>query len=87
MLVSGPRNIQFLGPENLEMGQFLFKGIFLVAIELVHNPQLVQTGFSSFSIGQNSGKNYLDQKLTKCVSFWPQKLTLWARETVCTHPA
>jgi hypothetical protein len=31
--------------------------------------------FISFSIGQNSSKNYLDQKLMKCVSFQPQKLT------------
>jgi hypothetical protein len=43
-------------------------------MELVHNPKLVQIVFS-FSIDQNSGKNYLDQKLTKCVSIWPLKLT------------
>ena len=28
--------------------------------------------FFSFSIAQNSAKNYWDQKLTKCVSFWPR---------------
>jgi hypothetical protein len=42
MSVSGPRNIEFLGPENLIMDQILFKWIFLVSIELLHNPKLVQ---------------------------------------------
>jgi hypothetical protein len=25
---------------------------------------------------------FLGQKLTECVSFWAQKLTLWARDTI-----
>ena len=37
---------QFLDPENLKMSQSLFKLIFLVAIELIHNPEHVQIVFS-----------------------------------------
>ena len=54
----------------------MFKWIFLVSIEVIHNLDHVQILFS-FSICQNSGKNYWDQKLTECVSFWAQKSLKW----------
>ena len=44
---------QFLDPENLNMSKFQFEWIFLVPIELIHNPEHVQIVFS-FSIDQNS---------------------------------
>ena len=39
---------QFLGPENLKMNQLLFGWIFLVSIELIHYPKLVQIVFFFF---------------------------------------
>jgi hypothetical protein len=43
------------------------------------------TLFFYFSIGQKTGKNYWDQKLMKCVSFWAQKLTHLGPELMLTH--
>jgi hypothetical protein len=39
---------QFLGPENLKVSQFLFKWIFLVSIELIQSPELVEIIFFVF---------------------------------------
>ena len=33
---------QFLGPENFKCGQILFELIFIISIELIHNPEHVQ---------------------------------------------
>jgi hypothetical protein len=33
---------QFLAPENFKMSQYRFNWIFLVSIELIHNPDHVQ---------------------------------------------
>ena len=44
------------------------------SIERIQNLEYAQIVFS-FSNGHNSGENYWDQKLMKCVSFWAQKLT------------
>ena len=39
---------QFLDPENFKMSQILFKWIFLVSIELIHNLEHVQIVFFFF---------------------------------------
>ena len=50
------------------MSQFLFKWIFLLSIELIHNLEHVQI----VKMGQLF---FCPQKLTLWVSFWAQKLT------------
>ena len=70
-IVSLAHNVSFWAQK---LSQILFKWSFLVSIELIYNTEHVQIVFS-FSIAQNSGKKYWDQKLAKCVSFWAQKLT------------
>jgi hypothetical protein len=44
---------------------------FLVSIELIHNAKLVQIVFFIFDLPQF----WKELNKTKCVSFWPQKLT------------
>ena len=33
----------------------------------------------------NHFKNFWAQKLIECFSFWAQKMTLWARDTISTE--
>jgi hypothetical protein len=66
--------LSFWAQKILKWINFLFKWIFLVSIELLHDPKLVQI-VSFFFYWPEFLKKYLEQKLMKCVSFWHQKLT------------
>ena len=73
-IVSLAHNPSFWAQKVLKQADFYSNGLFFVPIELQNNPKHVQLVLS-FSIGQNSLNNCQDEKLSKCVSYWPQKLT------------
>ena len=76
------------------MSHFLLKWIFLVSIEVIHNPEHVQM-FFFFFYGPEFWKKLLgpetdemcqflgpEMMLTHFYEFWDQKLTLWTRDTL-----
>ena len=63
--------LKFLGPETDEMEQFLDQETDRKLLFL--GPEVVHQYFCT-------------QKLTKWCNFWPQKLTLWAKESISQQP-
>jgi hypothetical protein len=84
-LVRLVRLVGLVGLVGLDWLVLLVGWIFLVSNELVHNSKVVQIlFFFFFLLASILEKKYLDQKLTKCVSFWPHKLnhnvSFWAQK-------
>ena len=68
--------VSFWVQKTLKWAIFCSNGSFLFLMKSYIIKSMFKL-FFSFYIGQNCGNNYLDQKLTECVSFWPQNSLKW----------
>jgi hypothetical protein len=75
---------QFLDPKNFKMSQFLSKWIFLVSIELIHNPEHVQIVFLFFFYYPGIWKKLLGPETDKMCQFMgpnaDHNLSFWAQK-------